>query len=376
MIKVNTPSVFTLVSNLITVEAALETVSEKEGNQSFLDLKVAFYYSRLSEFCDTVFIAYMVNRQVDKYLASGDAFVSRLSTQERQKLLKTASDCFIEKHEELAKCKIKQAKGNSLWKKWKRLRGAMQNEDIPLWNALVQKNSGINIDEMLLLFRQKKYLEAASAKQNKNRVIQDDDEAVGDEDYVNEAVGDVNDDGNVDAASVDQDDREDKSPDSTALTEPSASNLMTKREIEKCQLLKNFPPDYMHQTYLAFIKLGPPAAPFDSPVLRGELSCGPKKKLGTLSSDSLMIKACDLSKPADRSTPLSRADARNQHRMEEEFAIEKRRTKKFLVAQQESNKLESYVIDLECYRQKIEDFEKKIALHEALGDKDSANRIR
>ena len=83
MIKVNTPSVFTLVSNLITVEAALETVSEKEGNQSFLDLKVAFYYSRLSEFCDTVFIAYMVNRQVDKYLASGDAFVSRLSTQRR-----------------------------------------------------------------------------------------------------------------------------------------------------------------------------------------------------------------------------------------------------------------------------------------------------
>ena len=39
VIKVNTPSVFTLVSNLITVEAALETVSEKEGNQSFLDLK-------------------------------------------------------------------------------------------------------------------------------------------------------------------------------------------------------------------------------------------------------------------------------------------------------------------------------------------------
>mmetsp|Transcript_17863 Transcript_17863/g.26375 ORF Transcript_17863/g.26375 Transcript_17863/m.26375 type:complete len:99 (-) Transcript_17863:983-1279(-) len=67
VIKVNTPSVFTLVSNLITVEAALETVSEKEGNQSFLDLKVAFYYSR----------------QVDKYLASGDAFVSRLSTQRR-----------------------------------------------------------------------------------------------------------------------------------------------------------------------------------------------------------------------------------------------------------------------------------------------------
>lgn len=238
--------------------------------------------------------------------------------------------------------------GKTLWNKYMRLKRIVLNEDTPLWNQLIKKNSGLQMEDMLLLFRQKKFSDAVTklaSKKNLNKTRGQED---GDDE--------VDDDGN----SMDRD-------------------VFTKKAIEKHPHLSSFTDDYYPATYFVFKIFGAPAHPFDSPVFRAQLSNGPKKAettaAPTMSSVSLMMTAAD--GPSDVSGSscggkLSRAELKNKERLEKQVAQDEKHHEDFMRYTEYSAAVEDYQTIVDSREKQVSELEKKIQLYGRLNRDDEA----
>jgi hypothetical protein len=193
--------------------------------------------------------------------------------------------------------------GKSVWLKYQRLRRVIMNEDIPLWNQLIKKNSGLQMADMVLLFRKKKYYDAVKKLISSKKFQGDVDEAPSDRVVDDDEEGDV-------------------------PTAEGNNDLLTQKDIEKHSFLVSFPEDYYPPSFWAFKLFGPPAAPYDSPVFRAQISNGPNPKNAappppTASSTSLIMTAGDGPiDHSDRTMPLSRAELKNNDRQAKINAVD------------------------------------------------------
>lgn len=253
-------------------------------------------------------------RKLEKFLKSSERgfdeefLFKKLSTAHLEALKKTAADFFAtgKKASTFEASIIMGTKGSNVWKKYNRLKRIIMNEDIPLWNKLIKKNSGLQMADMELLFRKRRYYDSVKDKLSKKDKI---DEGVGEE-------------------------------------------LMTMKELDKDPLLICFNEDYFPSTFWIFKMYGPPAAPHDSQIFRGQLSNGPKKveSMPTATSASLMMTASD--GPPDLSSReqgkvLSRAEARNAERLSKEAAVDRKRHEDMVKISMHSIEMETYHADLE-----------------------------
>ena len=116
-------------------------------------------------------------------------------------------------------------KGDKLFRKWKRLCSTITGDYVTTWNTVITANSGKQMSEILVIFREVMYV-STYAKKEGAEVVDDDIE----------------------------DEAEDNATDARAM-----------------------PPDWYPSCYLPFVQFGPPAAPNDSKIFRAELSNGPAK---------------------------------------------------------------------------------------------------
>jgi hypothetical protein len=66
-----------------------------------------------------------------------------------------------------------------MWNKWNRLKRKILTEDVPLWNKLIQKNSGLQLGDLLMLMRKRKYYDSIMAKLEEQKKQDEEDEIYG-----------------------------------------------------------------------------------------------------------------------------------------------------------------------------------------------------
>ena len=250
-------------------------------------------------------------------------------------LTKNADDFFEQdgKGTSLETSQMASSKGLSVWKKYGRLKRVIMNEDIPLWNKLIKKNSGLQLEDLILLFRKRKFYNAVEEK-----LIKGNHEEICEE------------------YSSDQ-------------------GPLTQNDINKSHYLLNFTDDYYSPSFWVFKMFGPPSSPFDSVIFRAQLSNGPKKvESQTAPSTSLMMAAAggppNLSEGRGVGDPppsMSRAEIRNEERMRYEVEEERRRHDDMLQVSMYGFAMEEYHADVEVRKQKIDECERKIALLQKMG---------
>jgi hypothetical protein len=348
MPKILSTSIYAIVDNLLVVQAALEAnETYPEVDKVTLGMACCFFYQKkLNNFLNP---SNRTPRTEDEEYLMSKLAASPSYADDVDKLRKYAAGSFAVGglKSDFETSVILADKGAKLWGKWNRLKRTIMNEDVPLWNKLILKNSGLQIADMLLVYRKRKYYDLVRA-----RLLLKLQKEGGEELPVENFAGSDDEEGAV----------------------PHRRGPLKKKDIENSTFLVGFDVDRYDSTYWIVKIYGPPAYPNHSRLFEAQLSSGPPKKSTEIPSavptTCLMMSAAG--GPPDMTEPTKQNMTRTQwtklQKEQKEERIERKRHNDMVKISLHGAAMDAYNLDIEIRKNKGLELERMIGVYQRTGN--------